>query len=217
MQGEVMSRRLAGAVLALVFAGSAGGELLAIRNKPQASDASKKSPEAAATEALNSGLERLEKADHIERKNPKQARKEYQSALKDFQTATAAAPDNYRAHNGAGYALRKLGHYERALASYERALALAPTSSEAIEYRAEAYLGLNRLTDAKQAYMHLFVHDRAASNVLMKAMKRWVEKHRAQAAGVELPAIDAFDAWVRERDTLASSVVNLGHNSPDWK
>jgi tetratricopeptide (TPR) repeat protein len=212
-----MSRRLAGAVFALVFAGSAGSGLLAIRNKPQASDAPKKSPDAVATDALNSGLKRLETADQVEAKNPKKARKEYEAALKDFQTASAAAPDNYRAHNGAGYALRKLGNYERALASYERALALAPMSSEAIEYRAEAYLGLNRLTDAKQAYMHLFVHDRTASSVLMKAMQTWVEKHRAQPAGVEPAAIDAFDAWVRERGTLASSVVNLGHNSPDWK
>jgi tetratricopeptide (TPR) repeat protein len=212
-----MSRRLAGAVLALMFAGSAGSGLLAIRNKPQASASPKTSPEAAATEALNSGLKRLERADQIEPKDPKQARREYEAALKDFQRAAAAAPDNYRAHNGAGYSLRKLGNYERALESYERALTLAPTSSEAIEYRAEAYLALNRLADAKQAYMHLFVHDRMVSHVLMKAMKTWVEGHRVQPAGIEPAALDAFDAWVRERDTLASSVVNLGHNSPDWK
>ena len=212
-----MSRRLAGAVFAVIFAGFAGTGLFAIRNKPQASDAPKKSPEAVATEALTSGLKRLEKADQIESKNPKQARKEYEAALKDFQTAAEASPDNYRAHNGAGYSLRKLGNYERALASYERALVLAPTSSEAIEYRAEAYLGLNRLDAAKQSYMHLFVHDRTASNVLMKAMKAWVEKRRAQPAGVEPAVIDAFGAWVHERDTLALSVGNLGHNSPDWK
>jgi tetratricopeptide (TPR) repeat protein len=208
---------LALVVLALLLVGSAGVELLALRNRPQASDAAKTSPDDAATEALNNGLKRLEKADQIESKNPKQARKEYEAALKDFQTAAAAEPGNYRAHNGAGYSLRKLGRYERALESYERALTLAPTSTEAIESRAEAYLGLNRLADAKQAYMHLFVHDRTASNVLMKAMKTWVERHRALPAGVEPAAIDAFSAWVRERDTLASSVVNLGHNSPDWK
>ena len=212
-----MSRRLARAVLALMFAGSAGTGLLAIRNKPQASDARKNSPDTVATEAVNSGLKRLEKADQIEATNPKAARRHYEAALKDFQAAAAAAPDNYRAHNGAGYSLRKLGHYGRALESYERALVLAPGSSEAIEYRAEAYLGLNRLSDAKQAYMHLFVHDRPASNVLMKAMKAWVEKHRARPGGLEPAAIDGFDTWVRERDTLASSVVNLGHNSPDWK
>jgi tetratricopeptide (TPR) repeat protein len=212
-----MSRRWAAAVLALVFAGSTGSGLLAIRSKSKEADASKKSSETIATEALNSGLKRLDKADQIALKNPKQARKEYEAAFKDFQVAAAAAPDNYRAHNGAGYSLRKLGDYERALESYERAVALAPSSSEAIEYRAEAYLGLNRLNDAKQAYMHLFVHDRTASNVLMKAMKAWVETHRAQPAGVDAATVDAFDTWVRERDTLAASVVNLGHNSPDWK
>ncbi len=209
-----MSRRLTGAVLALTFAGSAGTGLLAIRNKPQASAATKQSPEA---DALNSGLQRLDKGDKIARTSPKQARSEYESALKHFQTAAAASPDNYRAHNGAGYALRKLGRYEAALASYDRALALAPASSEAIEYRAEAYLALNRLADTRQAYMHLFVHDRTASNVLMKAMQAWIEQRRAQPAGVEADAIEGFATWVRERDALAVSVVNLGHNSPDWK
>jgi tetratricopeptide (TPR) repeat protein len=212
-----MARRLAGVIVALVFAGSAGSGLLAIRNKPQESKAAKKSPEAVATEALKSGLKRLDNADQAALKNPKQARKEYEAALKDFQAAATAAPDNYRAHNGAGYALRKLGRYDQALESYERALVLAPSSSEAIEYRAEAYLGLNRLDEAKQAYMHLFVHDRAASNVLMTAMKVWAEAHRAQPGGVDPATIDAFNTWVRERDTLAASVGNLGHNSPDWK
>jgi tetratricopeptide (TPR) repeat protein len=156
-------------------------------------------------------------AERLEIKSPEQARKEYTAALKDFQTAATAKPDNYRAHNGAGYALRKLGDYDRALQSYERALTLAPASTEAIEYRGEAYLGLNRLDDAKQAYMHLFVHDRGASNVLMKAMRAWVHNQQAKPGVVDPAIVAAFDAWVRERDTLASSVGNLGHNSPDWK
>ena len=107
--------------------------------------------------------------------------------------------------------------YEAALKDFDAALALVPALPEAIKHRGEAYLGLNRLSDAKQAYMHLFVHDRTASAVLMNAMKSWVEKRRAQPAGVHAASIDAFDAWVREREALAASVVNLGHNSPDWK
>ena len=165
-----MSRRLAVAVIALMFAGSAGTGLLAMGNTPQASDAAKQSPEAAAAEALNSGLKRL-------------ARKDYEAALKDFETAAEAMPP----------------------------------SSQVIHYRAEAYLGLHRLDAAKQSYMHLFVHDRTASHVLMKAMKAWVDTQRAKPAGVTPAVVDAFDAWVRERDTLAMSVGNLGHNSPDWK
>jgi len=210
-----MSRPLAGALFALALAGFGGSELLAIRNKPQQTDANK--PADVATQALNRGLSRLEKADRLEIKSPELARKEYAAALTDFQTAGTAKPDNYRAHNGAGYALRKLGDYDRALQSYDRALTLAPASTEAIEYRGEAYLGLNRLDDAKQAYMHLFVHDRAASNMLMKAMRVWIENRRAKPGVVDPALVDAFDAWVRERDMLASSVKTLGHNSPDWK
>jgi tetratricopeptide (TPR) repeat protein len=94
--------------------------------------------------------------------------------------------------------VRKLGNYARALESYEQALKLAPAFSEAIEYRAEAYLGLNRLDEAKQAYMQLFVSDRTTSHVLMKAMKAWVAKRRADPAGVDAAALNAFDTWVQD-------------------
>jgi tetratricopeptide (TPR) repeat protein len=165
-----MSSRVARAVVALMFAGSAGTGLLAVRNTPQASEAAKTSAEAVAAEALNTGRRRL-------------AQKQYEAALKDFETAAEAMP----------------------------------TSSQIVQYQAEAYLGLNRLDAAKQSYMHLFVHDRTASHVLMKTMKAWVDTRRANPAGVAPAVIDSFDAWVRERDTLAMSVGNLGHNSPDWK
>ena len=94
--------------------------LLAIRPKTEETSAPKKSPEAAAADAMNSGLKRLAKADELETKNPKQARKDYEAALKDFQTAVKLAPGNYRAHNNLGYSHRKLGNYARALESYER-------------------------------------------------------------------------------------------------
>lgn len=74
-----------------------------------------------------------------------------------------------------------------------------------------------RLSEAKRTYMYLFVHDRTASNELMKAMKDWVKTQRGQHGGVGAATFGAFDSWVRERDALAAAVVNLGHNSPDWK
>ncbi len=210
-----MSRHMAALAALLVVLSGSG--LLAIRPKTEETAAPKKSPDAAAADAMNSGLKRLAKADELETKNPKQARKDYEAALKDFQTAVKLAPGNYRAHNNLGYSYRKLGNYARALESYEQALKLAPAFSEAIEYRAEAYLGLNRLDEAKQAYMQLFVSDRMTSHVLMKAMKAWVAKRRTDPAGVDAATLNAFDAWVQERDTLAASVLNLGHNSPDWR
>ena len=129
-----MSRRLAATVLAVVLAACG------VRAAEQTS------PEALATQALESALKHLEK-------------KEHEAARKDFDAA-------------------------------------------------------------RQAYMHLFVHDRSASNVLMKTLKSWVEERRAKRSTLDAAAaliIDNFDAWVRERDTLARSVGNLGHNSPDWK
>lgn len=212
-----MPRHLAaaGTALALVIASSAG--LLAIRPKPETTSAPKKSPEATAAEAMNRGLKRLAKADELEVTSPGQARRGYEAALRDFQTAVKLTPDNYRAHTSLGYALRKLNRHDRALESYDRALALEPAYAEAIAYRAEAYLGLNRFDEARQSYMHLFVHDRTASGVLMKAMKTWVARRRAEPAGIDAAALSAFEAWVHERDALAASVLNLGHNSPDWK
>jgi tetratricopeptide (TPR) repeat protein len=212
-----MSRTLASAIAALALVVVSGTGLLAIRPKTEETSAPKKSPDALSADAMNNGLKRLARADALETKNAKQARKDYEAALKDFQTAARLTPDNYRAHTGAGYAYRKLGSYDRALESYERALTLAPSYSEAIEYRAEAYLGLNRLEDAKQAYMQLFVSDRTASHVLMKAMKAWVAKRQVEPAGVDAATLSAFESWVQERDTLATTVLNLGHNSPDWK
>jgi tetratricopeptide (TPR) repeat protein len=213
-----MSRMTAAAIMTLAIAGVFDAGLLAIRNKAkQESNAPKKSSEAIATEALNRGLERLTKGDRSETANPKVARKEFEAAVKDFQDAVRLMPDSYRAHNALGYALRKLGNYDQALASYEKALKLAPNFGDAIEYRAEAYLALNRLNDAKQSYIHLFVHDRANANVLMKAMKAWVAKHRKMPSGVDPSVLAAFETWVNERDMLASATVNLGHNSPDWK
>ena len=124
-----MSRRVAGAVLALIFAGSS--ELVA-----QQMPAAPQSPEAGTVDSLSSGLKHLEKA---------------------------------------------------------------------------------RLSDAKRTYMYLFVHDRTASHELMSAMKAWVKKHGGQQAAVDAAAFKAFEAWVLERDMLAAAVINLGHNSPDWK
>ena len=62
----------------------------------------------------------------------------------------------YQAWNYVGYTNRKLGNYDDALAAYDRALSSSsPDYAEAIEYRGHAYLGLNRLSEAKEAYLAL--------------------------------------------------------------
>jgi hypothetical protein len=91
--------------------------------------------------------------------------------------------------------------YSEALESFERALDL--------------YASAQRLEAAQRAYMHLFVTHRNYANVLMKAMKSWVEKRRGDS--IVPPGFAGFDEWVKERDALAAATINLVHNSPDWK
>ena len=61
---------------------------------------------------------------------------------------------------------------------------MAPGFPDAIEYRGEAFLALNRIDDAKQAYMDLFASDRKQAETLMKAMGDWVTQRKAGPAGV---------------------------------
>ena len=74
---------------------------------------------------------------------------------------------------------------------------------EAVEYRAEAYLALNRIDDARQAYLDLFAADRKQADILMDAMKKWVASRQAAPAGVAPDAITGFEKWIGEREGVA--------------
>ena len=94
-------------------------------------------------------------------------------------------------------------------AAYEQALALNPTYSEAIEYRAEAYLALNRLDDAKASYLTLLANARPHAAVLLQSMQQWLAERRKQPAGVAAADLDAFARWVDERAAVASQTASL--------
>jgi hypothetical protein len=93
--------------------------------------------------------------------------------------------------------------YSQALKEFDRALDL--------------FAGSQRLEDAQRAYMQLFVAHRSHANMLMKAMKTWVEKRRNHSSESTSDTFMAFASWVKERDALAAATINLVHNSPDWK
>ena len=93
--------------------------------------------------------------------------------------------------------------YAEAVTAFERAL--------------DSYAEAKRLDAAKRAYMEMFIGNRGHASVLMRAMRTWVQKHRADAAGLATLEFAAFDSWVQERDALAAATTNLAHNSPDWK
>ncbi len=93
--------------------------------------------------------------------------------------------------------------------AYDYALSLEPSYAEAIEYRAEAYLGLNRIEEAKQAYVELFGHDRAKADELLDAMKQWVQKRREQPDGLDGAVVDGFAGWVSEREEIAGQTASV--------
>ncbi len=166
----------------------------------------------------NAGVRLIEKAEALgadashqadERKQQKmraKAEAAYTSATKKFARATELQPSMYQAWNYLGYSNRKLGNYEGALVAYDRALQLKPDYAEAIEYRGHAYLGLNRLSEAKDAYLALYSSNRKLAAQLLAGMQEWIGAHRGDAAGLD---VDAFAAWVSERSSIAAKTAGL--------
>ena len=143
------------------------------------------------------------------------AQKEYEKAIRAFRAAIESNPELHQAHGSLGYALRKTGRFDESLAAYNRALELQPGYTEAIEYRAEAYLGLNRLDEAKEAYMQLFREDRERADELMTAMEEWVEARQADAGSVEPTVVEAFAGWVEERRKISGNTARLEAKSDE--
>lgn len=183
--------------------------------------APKKTPEQQAVDHYNAGLKIRDKAlallkeasqatDEKDRaKLEKKAQQEFGKAIAQFRTATEKDPKFYPAQSDLGFALRKTGDYSGALQAYDRALSISPTYAPAIEYRGEAYLGLDRMEDAKNAYMALFPGDRDQADMLLKAMKGWVEKRRAEPGTLTPDAVQEFSAWVAQREELAGQTPSV--------
>lgn len=136
--------------------------------------------------------------------------KEFAKAIRAYESAIRAKPEMYQAHSSLGYALRKTGKYDEALVAYDQALTLRPGYAEAVEYRAEAYLGLDRLEDAKEAYMQLFRTDRERADELMVAMGEWVAERTDNPQRLSATTVEEFAGWVRERGGLAKQTASLG-------
>jgi tetratricopeptide (TPR) repeat protein len=177
-----------------------------------------RSPDDEARDQYNGGVRLVEKADSLaadashqadERKKQKavtKAGQAYGNALKKFARATELNPSMYQAWNYVGYTNRKLGNFDAALQAYDRALRLKPDYPEAIEYRGHAYLGLNRLSEAKDAYLALYSANRKLAAQLLAGMQEWVGAHRDNTGGLD---VESFAAWVNERSSIASKTASL--------
>lgn len=200
---------IAAALLAWGAAHASGGS--PIRQQQDQPPPPVMTPEQMAIEHYNAGLAFRDKAWKLEKelsaadsdaeRQKIQAKigKQLDRAREEFESAVKNNPAFHEAWSDLGYVLRKVGRYEDALDSYDQALQLDATYTPAIEYRAEAYLGLNQIEPAKSAYVDLVSKDRKRANQLFAAMQKWIEARRTDAGGVDTETIDAFAAWVAER------------------
>jgi tetratricopeptide (TPR) repeat protein len=190
-----------------------------------------RSPEDRARNAYNSGVRSIKEAREYESDAAKaskpeksskaldKAHKYYSEALEEFIDAVSHQPGMYQAWNYIGFANRHLGNYDASLSAYARALELNPAYPDAIEYRGEAYLGLNKIAEAKEAYMTLFRDSRGLADQLMTAMRAWTDARRKDAQGLAPEDIEEFAKWVDERAGIAAQTASLAISAPttDWR
>ena len=187
----------------------------------------RETPEQAAARYYNSGLKQRDKAVKLEQKLAqakdergrlkieKKMNKEFGRAVKSFRSAVKKNPDLFQAHSSLGFVLRKTGQYEESLASYDRALFIAPNYPEAIEYQAEAYLGLDKIDDAKSAYLLLFRLDPGKAQKLIVAMQDWVTQRQDSPSGSQ-QEMTSFAEWVQNRSAIAAQASPEG-SSTSWE
>jgi tetratricopeptide (TPR) repeat protein len=178
------------------------------------------SPEDKAKAVYNKGVHDVKKADKFQASAVQltdagkkehavsEAQEYYSSALVKFQEAVQDDPRMHEAWNYVGYTSRKLGKYDAALAAYEKALTLKPGYPDALEYRGEAFLGLNRISDAQQAYLDLFAGNRGLADKLLTAMRGWLDTQRTSSTA-DAKAVSDLDKWIQERSAIAGQTASL--------
>jgi tetratricopeptide (TPR) repeat protein len=208
------------AVPALVASGPGGGGM---GSAPMPSSTPQRSPHDQAVDFFNNAERRIDGLvkTHDEMKaaaatDPQKAAKlqariakGLENAAADLERAVKNDPNLFQAYSELGFTLRKMGRFPESLAAYDKALELNPEYTPALEYRAEAYLGLNRLDDARKSYTELFAGDRPRADALLIAMKSFIAARRADAAGLDAAQLDTFAKWVEQREIIHGQTVAL--------
>jgi tetratricopeptide (TPR) repeat protein len=125
------------------------------------------------------------------------ARDSYKASLSHFEQAVRLDASMHEAYTYLGYANRKLGNYDKSLAAYQQALKIFPDYPHAIEYQGQAFLGLNRLDEARFNYLRLYALNKGQAAKLLAAMRAWVAAH--QNSSIEGVNVTGFSEWVAQR------------------
>ena len=178
-------------------------------------------PEVAAKKAYAAGMKAFDKAQGLETlaaKTPDPDKKSvslekagdlYNRALDLFTEALSNKGDMVEAWDHVGFVHLKLGANMESIDDYNHALALKSDLPDATLHRAVAYVHVDRLDEAKAAYMDLFNHERSLADELMVAMQQWLSDHRTNLNGMRANDVDAFDKWLQERDGIARQAASL--------
>jgi tetratricopeptide (TPR) repeat protein len=173
--------------------------------------------EQSAIDAYNVGYAAIQRADHSQAlaeassdatekmAAERAARESYQESLRHFQEAVRLDASMHEAYTYLGYANRKLGNHTKALAAYEQALKIFPDYPHAIEYQGQAFLGLNRLDEARFNYLRLYALNKGQAAKLLKAMREWVAAH--QNSAIEGLDVSNFSQWVAQRSEITRDDV----------
>ncbi len=191
--------------------------------------ATPRSPEEQAELFYHQGLKARDKAWKLDKKATaatkakkrekyeRKAIKQFDNAIDSFTEAVRLNPGFYQAHSSLGYALRRTGRLVESLGAYDRALEQNGDYTEAIEYRAEAYLGLDRLEEAKAAYIDLFASDGPRADLLIEAMQAWLVRRQEDPGEVGAEAVGRFATWVGKRLEIARQTDSLSRlERRDW-
>lgn len=173
--------------------------------------------EQSAIDAYNQGYAAIQRADHSyalaeasssanEKSDAERAAREsYQESLRHFKEAIRLDSAMHEAYTYVGYANRKLGNHAEALKAYEQALRIFPDYPHAIEYQGQAFLGLNRIDEARFNYLRLYALNKGQAAKLLQAMRAWVESN--QGSTLEGVDVDGFADWVARRSELTRDDV----------
>jgi hypothetical protein len=176
-------------------------------------------PDAAAKKAFKAGVKSLNRAREFQEVADKATNPDkkadaldkvndaYGKALDQFTDALSNKGDMVEAWNYAAYVHLRLGAYNEAIDDYNHTLSIKPELFEAIEGRAEAFVGTDRLDQAKAAYMDLFNHAPVLADQLMAVMQKWLQSHHEAANGMRSADIDSFGKWLQERDGIAKQAA----------
>ncbi|XOV84122.1 MAG: tetratricopeptide repeat protein [bacterium] len=147
--------------------------------------------------------------DNARAKLLEKAKKSFNKAATKQGQALELDPQNYKAANELGFALRKTGDFRKAIGAYNYALDLNPKFHPATEYRAEAYLALGMYEKTRNAYMTLFREEPALADQLMTHIDSWRQANRDNRS----EDAQAFVQWVEERKRLAAVTRDLSSNN----